>query len=840
MGRGLVEEAILHLSNRCDGAVKLDGVGWNKFDAHLGHSFADQIMRGKSLSVKQRNWVKMTLPKYRRQIHNWGEVKEILPEWVKEAEVAAEKRDAIDPTLPRLTFNKEEKKFYLFVKPGEEGLGNIFHSPRWIGHLKACRYLSNITTVKSFLEHGDKIKTVEPAAGEEIARIINMDNRKKVREQEVQEGIDKVRDLKNLGDLSGVKLPLNNKWIRREHQVRAFLIGTTVNYSAMFMEQRTGKTPVGVAISGERFLRGEVKRALVICPLTVVGSWKRDGFEKLAGFPHRVVILDGKVDDRKKVLKTWKDTPGELQVAITNFDSVAQLVEDIKKWRPDLIVIDESQKIKNGRAQRSKAIHQLTNVAKYRVILTGTPITQSPLDIHSQFKFLNPNIFGKVFGKFRDKYVVMGGFGGYKIVGYKILPTLPDGSPNPYHVPELEKEFMDKVHGVAFRITKQEVDNLPPPEPQFLYAALEPEALNLYKQMEKHALLEIGKDTVTAPIILTQLLRLQQITGGFIPLEEEGKAHQVSQAKIRMLNNKLDELLEDDKKVVVFARFIPEVLAIDNLLNRKKIKHHILYGKIKANQRDGMIVDFQTNPDTRVFVVQISTGGVGITLDAADAEIFYSANFSLNDYQQAQARIMAMDKANKEIYNIVAENTVDEDIMNILAHKGDLARMVVDDLKNIFKRGGNGMRVVSKKAQEVVDKGKGAVKVTEAKDAELDKLLNELEDELKKAGVSPNAACPAPGREKPTTQKKIKIKIKKETPKPETPVRENTGKGFQVAPAPASDEQIVTLKELAAEVKMDPKKLRKWLRTNIGKAEGRWEWNTTDPTLAKIKEELKS
>jgi len=486
-----------------------------------------------------------------------------------------------------------------------------------------------------------------------------------------------------------ISLPLKN-WRRREHQVRAYLIGISLNNVALFMEQRTGKTPVSIAIAGSRFLSSQVKRLLVVCPLAVVGGWEKE-FKKLANFPYRLEILEGKLENRKSVVANWKDTDNELQVLVTNYDIMSKisvdkesgastqegLMVDLKKWKPDIIICDESQRIKNNKSRRSKSMHRLGTVAKYRVILTGTPITQSPLDIFSQYKFLDPHIFGTSFSRFRNRYTVMRSYRSYQILGYKILPG------DPYYDKNLEREFFKKVHEVAFRITRNEVSGLPPTEPQTLYATLERKAQKIYKEMKSSALLRIGQGIITAPIILTQLLRLQQITGGFINTES-GETYQVSKAKLKILESRLKDLLEDNKKTVIFARFTSEITAISTMLKKKKISHHVLEGKVKRSLRDQMIEDFQNNPLTMVLVVQISTGGEGITLSSGKAEIFYSVNFSLTDYEQAKARIMDMDSVDKEVYNIVVKDTIDEIIIKTLSNKRNIAKLVVDDLKNLF------------------------------------------------------------------------------------------------------------------------------------------------------------
>src|SRR5690606_33947528 len=164
-------------------------------------------------------------------------------------------------------------------------------------------------------------------------------------------------------------------------------------------------------------------------------------------------------------------------------------------WGPQIVIADESQKIKNIKAQQTKAVTALGKMAKHRLILTGTPVTQSPLDFFAQYKFLDPRIFGTSFTEFRSRYAIMGGYGGYQVIGYQNL-----------------EELSAKAHSIAFRVTKKECLDLPETINQFVYAGLETEAEKLYQTLRKEAIIRFSEtEQVTAPIVLTELLRLQQI-----------------------------------------------------------------------------------------------------------------------------------------------------------------------------------------------------------------------------------------------------------------------------------------------------------------------------------------
>src|SRR5690606_34568308 len=136
-----------------------------------------------------------------------------------------------------------------------------------------------------------------------------------------------------------------------------------------------------------------------------------------------LVLLTGSLEKRKDMLKNRSEGSG-IQVVVVNYEATWRMIEELKDWDPQIIVVDESQKIKNIRAQQTKAVIALGKTAKHRLILTGTPVTQSPLDFFAQYRFLDPRIFGTNFTRFRSRYAIMGGYGGYKVVGYQNLEEL--------------------------------------------------------------------------------------------------------------------------------------------------------------------------------------------------------------------------------------------------------------------------------------------------------------------------------------------------------------------------------------------------------------------------------
>lgn len=355
-----------------------------------------------------------------------------------------------------------------------------------------------------------------------------------------------------------------------------------------------------------------------------------------------------------------------LEVAVVNYDSISLIEKELTAWHPDFLICDESSKIKNPTAKMSKATYRIAKVCKYRLILTGTPIQNNPLDFFSQYKILDDSIFGKSFYAFKNEYAVLGTYN--QPIGWRKLP-----------------ELVKKAHSIAFRVTKAEALDLPDTIDEIRPITLEDKAQKLYKAFVKESYMELSKGEVTATNILTRLLRLQQITGGFIrPDEESERYEQISLAKLNALEDIIDTATSENKKLVVIARFIPEIREICRMLDQKKIKYAHICGEVK--DRAAEVDAFQNNPDCMIFVGQLQTVSMGLTLTAASTMVFYSLSYNFADYSQAKARIHRIGQKNNCLYiHLVVKNTVDETVLKALEQKENIATKIVDDWRSILK-----------------------------------------------------------------------------------------------------------------------------------------------------------
>lgn len=448
-----------------------------------------------------------------------------------------------------------------------------------------------------------------------------------------------------------------------------------------------GKTLTAIAIMGALWEQGKIKKVLVIAPTSVVAVWPRE-LDEYAAFPVTCRTLLG---DKRQRLKAISDLQQyrfpKCRVAVINYESTWRegIFEALQDYDADLIICDESQRIKTHDAAQSQAIHKLGDAARFKMILSGTPVQNQAIDIWSQYRFLDSSIFGDKFYAFRGRYAIMGGFNSKQIVGYKDLDGL-----------------IKREHSIAFRVTKDEALDLPEQTFETRQIEMSGKERSLYDRLKHDSCAELeGGGQITATTVLTRLLRLQQLTGGFLVSDEESTPQLVSRAKLDALEDIImDYVVDSGRKLVIFARFIAEVHAIINLAEKIFSKHHpkdermkdrhlkavSIYGEIKKELRGGIVEQFQTDRDTVLFIGQIDTAGTGITLTAADTCVYYSKTYNYATYEQSLSRIHRIGQKNRCTYiDLVVSKSVDEMISIALRKKEDMAKTVVDNWREFFK-----------------------------------------------------------------------------------------------------------------------------------------------------------
>lgn len=437
-------------------------------------------------------------------------------------------------------------------------------------------------------------------------------------------------------------------------------------------EMGCGKTLTTIAVAGALYNLGKIDRVLVVAPTSVCSVWPHD-LNQFATFPWEARVLLGDKKKRLKALNELENWPFKaLCIAVINYESTHRegIFEALAAYKPDLIVCDESQRIKNPSAAQSKALHKLGDAAPFRMILSGTPVQNNAVDLYSQYRFLDPAVYGANFYAFKNRYCIMGGYGQHQIVGYRNMD-----------------ELVEKEHSVAYRVTKEECLDLPQQTFINRYVQFTDAEQAIYEQLRKSSFLELETgENVTATTILTMYLRLMQLTGGFLTADESTRPKQVNTAKLDALADIVDDYVVDaGKKLVIFARFRAEIAAIENLLRLRKIQYGSIYGDVPMEERGKIVEDFQTNPDTKVFVAQIQTAGLGITLHAASTAVFYSYDYNYANYAQALARIHRIGQRLPVTYiHLVVDGSIDEKILAALENKEDMAKTVVDSWREVL------------------------------------------------------------------------------------------------------------------------------------------------------------
>lgn len=437
-------------------------------------------------------------------------------------------------------------------------------------------------------------------------------------------------------------------------------------------EMGCGKTLTTIAVAGALYNLGKIDRVLVVAPTSVCSVWPHD-LNQFATFPWEARVLLGDKKKRLKALNELENWPFKaLRIAVINYESTHRegIFEALAAYKPDLIVCDESQRIKNPSAAQSKALHKLGDAAPFRMILSGTPVQNNAVDLYSQYRFLDPAVYGANFYAFKNRYCIIGGYGQHQIVGYRNMD-----------------ELVEKEHSVAYRVTKEECLDLPQQTFINRYVQFTDAEQAIYEQLRKSSFLELETgENVTATTILTMYLRLMQLTGGFLTADESTRPKQVNTAKLDALADIVDDYVVDaGKKLVIFARFRAEIAAIENLLRLRKIQYGSIYGDVLMEERGKIVEDFQTNPDTKVFVAQIQTAGLGITLHAASTAVFYSYDYNYANYAQALARIHRIGQRLPVTYiHLVVDGSIDEKILAALENKEDMAKTVVDSWREVL------------------------------------------------------------------------------------------------------------------------------------------------------------
>jgi SNF2 family DNA or RNA helicase len=461
-----------------------------------------------------------------------------------------------------------------------------------------------------------------------------------------------------------------------KHQLKALEMSWTKPYFALFMEMGTGKSKVLLDNIAMLYDAGKINGALIVAPKGVVGTWYKQ--EIPAHLPNHIenmtVLWQANITKgQSRKLGNLFKTGEELHILIMNVEAFSTVkgVEFAAKFlscHNSLMAIDESTTIKNPDAKRTKNICKLSTHTKYRRILTGSPITKSPLDLYKQCEFLYPELLGHgSYYTFRTRYAVMktANFGGRSVqivVGYRNLG-----------------ELSEKLKPFSYRVLKDDCLDLPAKTYMKRIVKLTPEQEKIYKQMKHLALAEMEGKMMSTATVLTQLMRLQQINCGHFTADD-GTIKDIKNNRIPVL---LDTLEEIQGKVVIWGHYQYDVETIVEHLKKEYGDNSVVtyYGLTPMDQRQDNIQKFQDPKSTVRFLVGTTqTGGYGITLTAASTMIYYSNGYDLEKRQQSEARIDRIGQHFPMTYiDLMVEDTIDERIVKALRKKVNIASQIMGE-----------------------------------------------------------------------------------------------------------------------------------------------------------------
>jgi SNF2 family DNA or RNA helicase len=444
---------------------------------------------------------------------------------------------------------------------------------------------------------------------------------------------------------------------------------------AYFMEMGTGKTKVLIDNMAMLYDKGKVDGALIIAPKGVIGTWYNqeipthlpDHIENVSVL-WQANITKGQQEKLNELLKS----SDKLHILIMNVEALStskgtDFAESFLRTHNTIMAIDESTTIKNSSAKRTKNILKLGPQSKYRRIMTGSPITKNPLDLYSQCEFLSSWLLDFAsFYAFRNRYAEMKTIHaqGRSIQVVNFFKNIG--------------ELSEKLKGFSYRVLKEDCLDLPDKIYVKRNVALTEEQSKLYKQMKTMALAILNGKQTTTVTVLTQLMRLHQITCGHFTADD-GSTQNIKSNRINELMNVLEEV---EGKAIIWANYQKDMFEIKKAIEKEYGEGSVVdyYGLTPQEDRQPNIKRFQEDPECRFFVGTPQTGGYGITLTQANTVVYYSNGYDLEKRLQSEDRAHRIGQKKSVTYvDLIADDTVDEKIVKALRKKINIASEVLGE-----------------------------------------------------------------------------------------------------------------------------------------------------------------
>ena len=460
------------------------------------------------------------------------------------------------------------------------------------------------------------------------------------------------------------------------HQLKALEMSWNKEVFAYFMEMGTGKSKVLLDNVAMLFDKGKINSVLIVAPKGVYKNWYDSEIpEHLPKHIDRNVVLWKALitkEQKSKLDSLFVQDFTKLQIFVMNVEALStrkglDFAHQFLNVKKALFAVDESTTIKNPGAKRTKNIIQLSTLGKYRRILTGSPVTKSPLDLYTQCAFLDPYLLDFTsYYAFRNRYAEMrtANFGGRSVqvvAGYKNLA-----------------ELSETLKSFSYRVLKEDCLDLPSKTYMKRIIQLTSEQKKVYQQMKQMALAELNGKMVTTMNVITQLMRLQQITCGHFKADDDS----IQNIKSNRITELMDVLEEVEGKAIIWAHWRHDIDTIVESIEKQYPGSVVTYyGDTTTEDRQKAIKKIQ-DPESKVrFLVGTpQTGGYGITLTGASTMIYYSNGYDLEKRQQSEARIDRIGQKKPMTYiDILAEDTIDEKIVKSLRKKVNIATEIMGE-----------------------------------------------------------------------------------------------------------------------------------------------------------------
>lgn len=463
-----------------------------------------------------------------------------------------------------------------------------------------------------------------------------------------------------------------------KHQTTALELSKDREGFALFMEMGTGKSKVAIDNFSYLYKAGKIDRVVITAPKGTYMNWIKNEIPKHMpeGIEYKIAKWSAALRKAERIQLEKILVPcDELRIFIINIEAFStgrgpaftKLFLSSGIGLDAMMIVDESTTIKNHRANRTKNMLSISKLVKYKRILTGEPVTRSPLDLYTQCQFLSPTLLGfSSYYAFRHRYAIMS--------------DMYLGTRHFKHVSGYQRveELSALVKTFSYRIKKDECLDLP--DKIYQYRKIEPtqEQRKIYQQVAEESMAKLAGQTLTISCVLVELLRLHQISCGHFKTDDGNI--------LEIKNNRLQELMavldEAPDKVIIWANYIFDIKQITDEISKKYGKDSFVEyrGAVSDEDRQLGIERFQTDDKCRFFVGTQQTGGFGITLTAASTVIYYSNNYNLEHRLQSEDRAHRIGQTKNVLYvDIVCEGTIDERIVHALRAKKQIASMILGE-----------------------------------------------------------------------------------------------------------------------------------------------------------------